>query len=121
MASDLFPKWLESQMKRRELNQSAVATYLRTSPSTVSAWRRGATPDRAAVAKIAELFGADPSAVESLIAGRDPNAMGEEASAYSYREVDPRVIALARTLRDHELSIWLEMGEVLARTQDAPR
>lgn len=48
------------------------------------------------------------------------DAMGEASDTHVYREIDQRVIALARTLTDRDLNVWIEMGEVLARTQDEP-
>lgn len=46
--------------------------------------------------------------------------MGEEGAAYGVREIDPRVIALARVLDDRMLNLWVEMGEVMARAGSQP-
>lgn len=121
-AATPFSIWLSERMRRRGLNQSALATYLGTSSSTVNAWlNRGATPSRKLAASLAAYFNVEPSQIERLIAGVQPgsSSLAEQPSPYDVVDL-AEATAIARALHGDERGwrIWIEVGRSLIQTQD---
>ena len=114
-----FAAWLQRQMERRKgMNMSSVATHIGARSGVVNAWfNRGTLPNPESCRKIARLFGVSPLYVMELAGHLDATdtSMAEEETAYHVREIDPRVITLARELDDRMLNLWVEMGELMAR------
>ena len=122
MASETFGDWLQERMDLLKISQSELAAAAGMTHAAISNYRRrGGIPTPESAAKLAkplrvsreEIYRRAGFPVES-------NAMGELGADYQYREIDPRVIALARVLDDRMLNLWVEMGEVMARTDKAP-
>lgn len=100
-----------------KISQSELAAAIGVTHSTISNYRlRGGVPTPAIAAKLAKPLRVSREEIYRR-AGfpADSNAMGEAGADYQYREIDPRVIALARVLDDRMLNLWVEFGEVMAR------
>lgn len=123
MASEGFGEWLQDRMDLLKISQSELAAAAGLTHAAISNYRkRGGIPTPESAAKLARPLRVSKEEIYRRAGYPTDNAMGEASDPYyAFREIDQRVIALARTLPAHELNIWIEMGEVLARTQESPR
>jgi transcriptional regulator with XRE-family HTH domain len=55
-----FGRWLNAMMRARQLTGSDLARAVGVNPSTVSRWRRGATPDPSVLPSLAKALDVDP-------------------------------------------------------------
>lgn len=108
-------------MASRRLTQSTLARNIGVSHSAISGWLNNprARPSAASCGELARVLLVPLDEVYQR-AGYPVDRMGEEGADYQYREIDPRVIALARTLDPRMLDLWLEFGEVMARAESRP-
>lgn len=112
-----FAKWLAYELRSRKLSQSQLAAYLGLNSSSVNRWlKHGGFPSPRVAEDLAARFKVDPAEVLRM-AGHKPQAMGEDSPTYVFREIDPRVIFIARALAEDpdRMADWLDIGEVFVR------
>lgn len=96
MRGNLFGPWLQSQLRRREMNQSELARKLETSSSAVSGWvRQGRVPTPESCDKIADALGIPVDEV-LMAAGHRPRGLDE------WDEDVREVASLMQRLPDNE-------------------
>jgi len=109
-----FAAWLQNRMEALRISQSALAKALGVTHSTVSNYRlRGGIPSPAVAARMAIVLRVPRDEVyrHAGIPVDDPSTMNESG----VREIDPRLVRLARTLSNRDLEMWLAIGDTLAR------
>lgn len=123
-----FAEWLSEMMSKRKVNQSALATYLGTSPSTVNAWlNRGATPGRKLTQKLAEYFRVNVDKVEMYINAKPGDVIlrpAEAQLAIGGPPVIPEVIERLQAMSPEEQRKFalpaIELAERFLREEKEP-
>lgn len=117
MAQNTFPGWLLQQLSVRGWIPADLVRATGRNSSTISRWMNphGGPPSPSSCISIAAALKIDEN--EVLKAAGHLSAMGEESAIYVAREIDPRMIAIARVLAEdpERFEQWLEIGEVFLR------